>query len=97
MLTNGEGRQVTATTTSTLITFDKSGANSLSVDVEEAEAVFCLVNISTEDFDTAYAAGKAIKVRQGIPIAFYGDRMSNIKSVVYRTASSTSDVNLAAY
>lgn len=98
MLTNGEGRpDITATTTSTLITFDSSGANSLSIDVEGSNAVYAQVNTTTDDFDTAYAAGKTIKVRQNIPFGFYGDAKVNIKNVVYRTASSTSVVNFSAF
>ena len=98
MLHTGEARaNITASVTSTLITFDKSGANSLSVDNESTDAVYCLVNISIADFDIAYAAGKAIKVRQNIPFGFYGDQYVNIKSVVYRTAANTSTVNFSAY
>ena len=98
MLLNGEGRpDITATSTTQLITFDKSGANSLSVDVEGTDSVYVLANISIADFDTAYAAGKAIKVRSGIPFGFYGDQYNNLKSVCFRTASTSSVVNFGAY
>ena len=97
MLLNGEGRQLTASSTSALLTLDKSGANSLSVDVEGTADVFCLVNCTKAEFDTAYAAGKTIKVRSGIPFGFYGDQYTNIKSVCYQTASADSDVNFGAF
>jgi len=98
MLNNGEGRpDITANGTTQLITFDKSGANSMSVDVEGTPDVYCLVNVSIADFDIAYAAGKAIKVRSGIPFGFYGDQYTNIKSVCFRTVSADSVVNFGAY
>ena len=99
MLLNGEGKQATASTTSAQWAVSKTGANSLSVDVEGSDAVYCLVNCTTSEFDTLYAAGKAIKVRNGIPFAFYGDQFTNIKNVCYRVAAggSDSDVNFGAY
>lgn len=97
MLLNGEGRQLTATTTATVTTFDKSGANSVSVDVEGSEAVYALVNITKTDFDTAYAANKTIKIRSGLPYTFNAELEQNISSICIRTASSTSAVNLAIF
>ena len=100
MLLNGEGgADKTATTTTQIWTPSKSGANSLSVDVEGSDAVYCLANCTTAEFDTLYAAGKAIKVRQDITFTFYGDQYTNLKSVCYRVADSGSDsaVNFSAY
>ena len=97
MLLNGEGKQVTATSTTAIWTPSKSGANSLSVDVEEDIDVYCLVNCTTAEFDTLHAAGKSIKVRFGIPFVFYGDQYTNLKSICFRTATTDCDINLAAY
>ena len=97
MLLKGEGNQATATSTTAQWTPTKSGANSLAVDVEGVSDVFVLVNCTTAEFDTEYAAGRTIKVRNGIPYAFYGDQHTNLKSVCYRTASTSSAVNFGAY
>lgn len=97
MLNNGEGRQITATTTSTVTELDASGANSLSIDNEGSEAIFALVNITKADFDTQYAANKTIKIRAGFQYTFNGDKIKNVSSVCIQTASGTSAVNLAAF
>jgi len=97
MLNQGEGKQTTATSTTALWTLNKSGANSLSVDVEGSPDVFFLVNCTAAEFDTEYAAGRAIKARNGIPYAFYAGELKNISSVCYRTASTSSAVNFGAF
>ncbi len=93
----GEGKQDTATATTARWEPTDAGANSLAVDVEGTTDVYCLVNCSTAEFNTAYAAGQSIKVRNGIPFAFYGDQYVNLRSICYRTASGTSAVNFGAY
>lgn len=97
MLNNGEGKQTTATSTTALWTPTKSGANSMSVDVEGTDPVFCLVNCTAAEFNTAYAAGSTIKVRNGVQFGFYGDQFTNIRSICYRTETNDSAVNFAAY
>lgn len=97
MLLKGEGLQDTATSSTQLWTPTKSGANSLAVDVEGTDDVFCLANCTIAEFDAEYAAGRTIKVRNGIPFGFYGDQFTNLKSLCYRTASVDSLVNFGAY
>lgn len=97
MLLKGEGKQTTATDTTAIWTLDKSGANGISVSVVGLTAVFFLVNCTEAEFNTAYAAGKAIRVQPSMSFFFNGDKVQNIKSVCYRTASSTSDVDFAAF
>ncbi len=97
MLFNGEGNQTTATSTTARWVPTKSGANSMSVDVEGDDPVFCLVNCTEAEFNAAYAAGRAIKVRNGVTFGFYGDALTNISSICYRTESSDSDVNFGAF
>ena len=96
MLINGEGNQATAGATTAQWTPSKSGANSLAVDVEGTVDVYCLVNCTTDEFDTLHAAGKSIKVRQNMPFTFYGDQLTNIKNVCYKAASDSA-VNFAAF
>jgi hypothetical protein len=100
MLNNGEGKQATATNETQLWTVSKSGANGISIFViwsETAQPVFCLANCTVEEFDALYAAGKAIRCHPGTPFNFNGDKISNIKSVCFRTASGTADIDFAAF
>jgi len=97
MLLNGEGLQATATTSTQLWTISKSGSNSLSVDVEGTPDVYVAVNCSIAEFDVLHAANKTIKVRSGVAFGFYGDQYTNIKSVCYQAASTTSAINFGAY
>jgi len=97
MLLNGEGKQVATSTSSAQWRVSKSGANSLSVDVEDADAVYVAVNCTTAEFDVLHAAGKTIKVRQNLPFAFYGDQYTNIKSICYQASANTPNVNFAAF
>ena len=97
MLLNGEGKQTTAGSSSARWTLTKSGANSLSVDVEGSASVYVAVNCTTDEFDVLQAAGKTILVRQNIPFAFYGDQYMNIKSICYQSSGADSAVNFAAF
>jgi hypothetical protein len=100
MLINGEGKQVTATDTTAIWTPSKSGANGISVNVlytETAAPVFCLVNCTAAEFDVLYAAGKAIRIQPGTPFNFNGDKLQNISSICYRTATGTAGVDFAAF
>jgi hypothetical protein len=100
MLINGEGKQATATDTTARWEPSKSGANSISVNViysDTAQPVFVLANCTTAEFDALYTAGKCIRVHPGTPFTFNGDKVENIKSVCYRTASGSSDIDFAAF
>ena len=97
MLLNGEGLQDTATEETQLWTVSKSGANNLSVFVVGAVAVYVLANCTVAEFDALYAVGKAIRIQPSMGWTFNGDQFTNIKSVCYRTASSTSDIDFAAF
>jgi hypothetical protein len=97
MLLNGEGKQATASDTTARWEPSKSGGNSLSCYVVGSEPVFILANCTTDEFDALYASGKAIRVQSGMTFVFNGDKEVNIKSVCYRTASSTSEIDLAVF
>jgi hypothetical protein len=97
MMTYGEGKQVTASDTTAIWTPSEAKANNLSCYVVGAEPVYVLANCTIAEFDVMYAAGKAIRVSSGMSFNFNGDQYVNIKCVCYRTASSTSAVDFAAF
>ena len=97
MMTYGEGKQATAEETTAIWTPSEAKANNLSCFVVGAEPVYVLANCTIAEFDALYAAGKAIRVSSGMTYTFNGDHYVNIKSVCYRTASSSSAVDFAAY
>ena len=97
MLDKGEGKQATASGTTALWTVSKSGANGISAYVVGSVAIFVLANCSIAEFDVLYAAGKAIRIQPNMSFFFNGNTRANIKSICYRTATGTSDVDFAAF
>ncbi len=97
MLLNGEGKQATAIGTTDQWVVSKTGANHLSAFVVGSVAVYVLANCTIAEFDALYAAGKAIRIQPSMGFDFNGEGYVNIKSVCYRTASSTSGIDFAAF
>lgn len=98
MLTNGEGKQATATATTARWDVSKSGANALSVANTGSDTIYVLSNISNADFNTSYTAGKTIPVSSGYSYVFNGDGATSIASVAYRCADGeTTTVDFAAF
>jgi len=97
MLLNGEGKQATASGTTAIWTPTSAGANNLSCFVAGSESVYVLANCTIAEFDALYALGKAIRISSGMSFNFNGDQYVNIKCVCYRTASSDSDIDFAAF
>lgn len=97
MLQNGEGKQATASDTTAEWIVSKGGADLISVKNKGSVEVFFLVNCTIAQFDALYALGKAIPVDAGDNFTFNAAGKQIIDRVCFRTASSTSAINFAAF
>lgn len=97
MLVNGEGRQVQATDTTAVTTFDKTGADSVSITVIGDEPVFVLCNVTAAEFNAVYTAEKSIRIQPGFNFTFATNGGHPLASVAYRTATGVSDIDISAF
>jgi len=92
---SGYGRTLTATTTTTLIAL--SANNTVSIYNPTTNIVHALVNCTTNEFNTLYAATNTIPVPAGQKYTFDTQAKQNIDSICYRVPAGTAVFYLAVF
>ena len=91
----GYGRTLTATTTTVRIELNAN--NTVSISNPSTNVIHALVNCTTNEFNTLYAATNTIPIPAGEKYTFDTQAKQNIDSICYRVPAGTGEFYLASF